>query len=286
MGLKDIHEHIACVNYEDASAKANKKPIIEVLKVLKGRVNEKFLSEAKIILVVQGKFSVSYEKYVDKTVPAGKMILLPPSCQYKARAEEDASIVVFRLRNKIELCDRVGLEQLYNKIEDTSEEFNPLDINEQIQIFLNGLKVYITDGLKCHYYFELKIREFFYLMRAYYTKEELAGFFHPILSNDKSFSDFVYNNHYKVKTVQDLAALSNYSYSGFIKRFKKTFGIAAYQWMKQQKATRILHDINCSDKTIKQICDDYDFNSLSQFNDFCKSNFGNPPSKIRKSKMF
>lgn len=284
--ITDIHEHAACVNYEGVNTSSNKKPIIEVTEFLKGRIREKTLSESKIILIMKGKFSISYEKHIDKTVKEGKMLLLPSNSKYIARAEEDASILIFSLRNKIELCDRVGLEQLYNKYKMPKESFNPLDMKEEIIYFTKGLRHCVLDGLRCRYYLELKMKEFFFLMRAYYTKEELARFFNPLLSNDTSFSEFVYNNYNKVKTVQDLAALSNYSHSGFIKRFKKAFGVPAYQWMKQQKASRILHEIHCTEKTLKEICDEHDFSSLSQFNDFCKSNFGYPPSQIRKNKTF
>ncbi|MFV0419693.1 MAG: helix-turn-helix domain-containing protein [Dysgonomonas sp.] len=284
--ITDKHEHLTCVNYEGVSTNFNKKPIIEVSELLKGKVRERTLSESKIMLIMKGKFSISYERHINKKVKEGKMLLLPSSSKFIARAEEDASIIIFRLRDKVELCDRVGLEQLFNKFKTPEESFNLLDIKEEVAYFLKGLNQCLTDGLRCRYYFELKMKELFFLLRAYYTKEELARFFYPLLSNDATFSEFVYNNYNKVKTVQDLAALSNYSHSGFIKRFKKAFGMPAYQWMKQQKASRILHEINCTDKTLKEICDEHDFSSLSQFNDFCKSNFGYPPSQIRKNKTF
>lgn len=284
--ITDVHEHIACVNYESDSTDSNKKPIIEISELLKGKIREEILSESNIVLIMKGKFSISYEKHINETIKEGKMLLLPSNSKYIARAEEDASALIFRLRDKVDLCDRMGLEQLYNKYKTPDQNFNLLDIKEEVAYFMNGLKKCVSDGLKCRYYLEMKIKELFFLMRAYYTKEELARFFYPMLSNDMSFSEFVYNNYNKVKTVQDLAALSNYSHSGFIKRFKKSFGVPAYQWMKQQKASRILHEINCTDKTLKEICEDHDFSSLSQFNDFCKSNFGYPPSYIRKNRTF
>lgn len=288
MGIVDIHEHATCVNYDDVGTNANARPNIELLKIPKDGVRENTISESKIMLVMKGEFTISYDNHVDKKVSEGKMLLLPSSCKYIARSDEDASVFIFRLRDKVELCDRVSLEQLFNRFKEKcrehADEFNLLEIKKEIDCYLQALTLYITDGLKCRYFLELKIKEFFYLLRVYYPKEELAQFFYPLLSSDTNFSEFVYNNYNKVKTVQDLASLSNYSHSGFIKHFKKTFGVPAYQWMKRQKANRILHEINCSDKTIKQICDDYDFSSLSQFNDFCKSNFGYPPSQIRKNK--
>lgn len=140
----------------------------------------------------------------------------------------------------------MGLENPNDKEPENS--FNLLDIKDEVSYFLKGLKACLSDGLRCRYYFELKMKEFFFLIRAYYTTEELARFFYPLLSNDTSFSEFVYNNYSKVKTVQELASLSNYSHSGFIKRFKKTFGVPAYQWIKQQKASRILHEIMLFDR--------------------------------------
>ena len=283
--IQDLYEHQSCANYEDANVNSNKRPIVELLEVAKNTITDSDPTDFKIIFITKGSLLVSYGRNMDKSLGKGNMFLISPNSKYTINVIEDAKIVIFRLQNKrVELCERIGLERLYRLHEAPEDDFNPLKMRSPVSYLIKGVLTSLSDGLKCKYYLELKIKEFFYLIGAYYSKRELASFLFPLLSDDTSFSLFVYNNYNKVKTVQDLASLSNYSHSGFIKRFKKTFGIPAYQWMKMQKANRILHDIHYSDKTLKEICDEHDFSSLSQFNDFCKSNFGHPPSHLRKNK--
>lgn len=284
--IQGLYEHQSCANNDDAYINAYKKPIVELLEVEKDIIRESDPSDFKIIFVIKGLLLISYGRNMDKELGSGHMFLIPPNSKYTIHAIENAEIVIFRLQNKkVVLCERIGLEGLYRLNKAPKEDFNPLKIKSPISHLIRDVLISLSDGLNCRYYLELKIKEFFYLIGAYYSKLELASFLFPLLSDDTSFSLFVYNNYRKVKTAQDLAALSNYSHSGFIKRFKKTFGMPAYQWMKMQKANCILHDIHYSKKTLKEICDEYDFSTLSQFNNFCKSNFGYPPSQLRKIKQ-
>jgi len=121
------------------------------------------------------------------------------------------------------------------------------------------------------------------LFRAYYTKEDLAVFFSPVLTNTTEFSNFVLQNYRKVKTVRELARLYSCSISSFDKKFKKAFGISPYKWMQERKVSLIYHEIYATHKPIKQIAEEQQFMSLPQFNDYCKKHFGYPPGRMRKA---
>ncbi|MBD8346893.1 MULTISPECIES: helix-turn-helix transcriptional regulator [unclassified Dysgonomonas] len=270
-------EHLACYNYQ----KDDKAPI-EGLKINATHSIENIVEESEIIFVIEGRFSISYGEISDRRVNSGQMFVLRQGYQYKIDAEADTFIMIFRINSQVNFCDRFSIQQLYQKEFKIEDEFNPLIINNRLSDFLSRAYANISDGLLCTHFLDLKRQELFFLLRAYYSKEDLARMFHPLLNNDQVFSNFIYDNHYKVKNIQQLVALSSYSVSAFNKRFKKSFGISPYKWMKDQRAKRIFHEINNYTKNFKVISEEYGFSSLSQFNDFCKVHFGLTPGEIRK----
>ncbi|QIK60143.1 helix-turn-helix transcriptional regulator [Dysgonomonas sp. HDW5A] len=270
-------EHLACYNYQ----KENKAPI-EGLRINAANIWENIVEESKIIFVIEGRINISYGEITDRIVDSKQMFILRQGYQYKAYVEEDTFIMIFRISSQINFCDRFSIQQLYKKESTTEEEFNLLEVNDRLRGFLHWTYVNISDGIKCTHFFDIKKQELFFLLRAYYSKEDLALLFSSLLNNDQIFSNFIYDNHYKVKNIQQLVALSNYSVSAFNKRFKKSFGISPYKWMKDQRAKRIFHEINNYTKNFKVISEEYGFSSLSQFNDFCKVHFGLTPGEIRK----
>lgn len=270
-------EHLACYNYQ----KEDKAPI-EGLKINAANLWENIAEESKIIFVIEGRINISYGEVTDRIVDSKQMFILRQGYQYKAYVEEDTFIMIFRISSQINFCDRFSIQQLYKKESKTEEVFNLLEVNDRLRGFLHWTYVNISDGIKCTHFFDIKKQELFFLLRAYYSKEDLALLFSSLLNNDQIFSNFIYDNHYKVKNIQQLVALSNYSVSAFNKRFKKSFGISPYKWMKDQRAKRIFHEINNYTKNFKVISEEYGFSSLSQFNDFCKVHFGLTPGEIRK----
>lgn len=280
MELLYAQEHLSCYNYEKGN-----RPTIEKVTLKEGQQWNVFPIDNKSIFILEGSLSFSFGEILDKEIPSGKMMLLPAGSQFKSVALEDSVFLVIRLHNTKQLCDCFSLDTL---LKEEDKNYVPdlyfLDINERVESFISFLDICMSDGLKCTYYFELKAKEYYFLLRAYYSKRDLLGFFYPLLSKDISFSELVIKNHYKVKTVQELADMTHYSLSGFQKRFKKVFGVSAYHWMKDERSKAIYHEINSTNKSLKEISEDYGFSSPSHFNDFCKMNFGSTPGRIRRKK--
>ena len=281
MKLLYAQEHLSCYNYEK-----NERPTIEKRILNKDQRWSFSAIDNKVIFILKGSLDFSFGEFTNRNITDGKMMLLPSGSEIISQAKEECSILIIRLHNTKQLCDCFSLDLL---LREEKSGFKPnlyyLDINERIASFISFLDECMHDGLKCTYYFELKSKEFYFLLRAYYTKMDLLGFFYPLLSKDISFSDFVIKNHYKTRTVQELADLSHYSLSGFQKRFKKVFGVSAYHWMKDERSKSIYHQINSTDKAFKEISDEYGFSSPSHFNDFCKIHFGSTPGRIRSRKL-
>lgn len=276
MTLLYPHEHFSCYNYEKG-----KNAALEILKVAKGGAFERDLYDTEIVFVIEGKFTLSYGKIVNMEIPGGKIMLFPPGSHVHATVLEDTHIIVCRIRGLVHLCECVSLEHIYENDQELKKEFHMLDINERINQYIHFFISCVNDGLKCGYYFETKMKELFFLLRAYYTKDDLAGFFSPLLSNDSKFMNLMYRNYRHVKSVHELADISMYSESGFKKQFHRVFGTSASDWLRNQKASLIFHDLNCSTLSIKELTDKYDFSSVSSFTTFCQSKFGAPPGQIR-----
>jgi AraC-like DNA-binding protein len=122
-----------------------------------------------------------------------------------------------------------------------------------------------------------------FILRAFYTKEDLYRFFSPALTTDTWFSQFIMSNYNKYDNLTELAAAMNYTVSGFEKKFRKVFNQAPYAWMCRQRAREAYHCINTSDMSLKEISSMFGFNSHPAFIKFIRRNYGITPGQIRKN---
>lgn len=269
-------EHFSCFNYEKGQ-----NAQLEIFEQPAGRVFTRSLVDTEIVFLISGRFRLSYGKLMKEEITAGKIMLFPPGSHVVAEVVEDVHFIICRLRDVVQLCECMSLERLHSEAGIIPEGFHMLDTNDRISKFIEQFVECVNDGLRCTYYFSTKMKEFFFLLRAYYTKVQLAGFFSPMLGKDAQFMNLMYRNYRNVKSVHELAALSNYSLSGFKKQFQRVFGTSASEWMSAQKATRVFQDLNNSPMSIKELAERHDFSSVAAFSTFCQNKFGMPPGKIR-----
>ena len=266
-------EHLACFNHN------RRRTLIEVIDKEEG-VFEFEAKNNSIVVVYEGCISFSSGMIRNKKLQAGDMFVIPLFNKNSIAVKECCRLFVFRLDANFTFCDHFSFEKLYDYLDVEKDSINPLKTNSIINTYLTGLEQCLKDGINCFYFSELKIREFLFVLRSYYSKESLAQLFYPILNKDAEFSKMIFENIKKVKTVKELAAIMNYSISGFDKRFKKVFGVSANKWMEEQMVREIYREINCTNKTMMEIAFQYGF-SPSYFNDFCKRVFKATPGQIR-----
>lgn len=101
---------------------------------------------------------------------------------------------------------------------------------------------------------------------------------------DTSFRNFVLRNYPHTYTVSEFAEKANYSRNGFSRQFKRVMGKPPYQWLREERAKLVLHDLRCTDKNIKEISEDHGFSSVSRLSEFCNEFLGAPPARIRKER--
>jgi AraC-like DNA-binding protein len=241
----------------------------------------------QMVFLLKGKITYSYGNIMNRVFEESTFVLFPAGYNTIIKIEEDSTLLFVSICNQINLCYNFTLELLYKLSKSKLHNVNcALKINGIIADYIDLLVHTIDDGLKCPYFQEIKQKELLFYLRTYYSKEDLFVFFAPILYNDISFSELMYQTLGKAKNIQDLAAVTDYSLSGFKKHFVKVFGMHPYQWLMKEKAKRIYHEINCTNKSLNTISTDFQFSSPPHFNRFCKKVFGMPPGAIRKNSHF
>ncbi len=279
-GLFYANEHMSCSEY----AKSHEERIFERFSFQRGDViPETLITHSIIVFVWKGAIIAQCGPFFDNRIHAGTMLFLPNNCICSAKVLSDTVLLRCFFDKDTQMCTRFMLESLPKVVNFTSihRAFNPLPIRERVRQFLVNLYACLNDGLGCYHFHTMKRQELALLFRGYYSREELAAFFYPILSEDMSFKEFVLSHFRKVENVEKLAELANLSPTTFNRRFKKTFGISFAQWLEKRKAEDILRDIRMTDKTFSEIADAHGFSSAAYFTTFCKRHFGKSPSEIR-----
>ncbi|MDH6358326.1 AraC family transcriptional regulator [Parabacteroides sp. PF5-9] len=256
-------------------------PPIKEIKLMIGKSFDGHFQDDRLIFVIEGVIHLLLGEAITQKNIEKKMFIISKGTTYNILAKEESVLLLFNFQGYRRL-----FEHFFSSIDSPPKKYRflTLSIHEKIGCFMDTIRVcLLQEVLKMDYYY-VKLYELILLLTNYYEEKELQEFFLPFRYKNHTFSNFVMENHEKVKSVKELVALSNYSLSAFKKHFYETFGQAPYQWMKTQKAIRLYAGLTLTDKSLTEICDTFGFSSLSQLAAFCKSNFGKSPSMIRKMK--
>ena len=281
MKLCHAEEHTSCFQYGADS------PAIEIVEMKGGEERDVSSDSNEIFFVIKGMFNISSKKTQNKKIKTGESVLIPSHSPCVITAAEEVHLLVIRLDFNISFCNQLPLESVLEVRGKAKKEtdIGTLDPNQRLLNFANTMRAYIEDGLKCSFFFDIKIREFLFLIRACYDKQVIYNFFRPVYNTDFVFTNNIYKNLDSVKTIKELAGKLDYSLSGFEKKFKRIFHSSPYHWMQEQRAKKIYHEIHCSKKTFTEIAFEHDFSSPAHFNVFCKIFFGKTPGELRKENM-
>lgn len=278
MGLFYIDEHASCSHY--VSDKEHGFLFREFKE--KERLEVQRISSNVILFVLEGQLEVAYNEFSVRKMEENQMILLPKASRVYGTAYDNTKVMAFKFTEISHLCNKYSLQNLASHTHSISYNFRAQSIKEPVQKFLELLSFCLADGLNCKYYHELKADEVMILYRVYYTKEELAEFFYPILGLSIDFRALVLSNYRDARTVEELAQKTGYSVSKFKRKFNEEFDEPAYQWMQKQKAKHIKYKLSFETIDFATIIDEFGFSSPAHFSRFCKTQFGKTPSDYRK----
>lgn len=280
MNLFYKEEHTTCYNYK-LSATANfnmlyfeENPLPQIINV----------DRSVLIFLLSGEAAVTCGSYKDRPHREGQVALIPRNSYCYVKVKKKCVIISCSFVQNIDFCNRFSFHNLVEFIpKDFTYDFTMLPVRERINEFLTLLKHCLDDKLSCLHFHELMERELFIFFRAYYTKEELATFFYPLIGRDIDFKDFVLSNYLRFPNLQEFAAQSNMSLNTFKRRFQEAFGQSAHKWITERKKEWVYKDILLTDKPFPEIGQEYGFQSSSYFSEFCKKHFGKSPQELREN---
>jgi AraC-like DNA-binding protein len=277
MDVLYIPEHRWCENYE-----SDKKPVVEIIQDVESF--ERDTNNTLIVYLLFGTLSLSYGTVRDYSLTEGDFMLFQPGVKIRGQVKGPVKTLLLRINDRVSLCDKYTLENLYHDLDVTKLRHTHLTSNAIMKAHMYGLAQNIANGLRCIRFMEMKVQELFYYLRAYYPKSELAGFSLPLLSANAGFMDFVWKNYRKAHNVEQFARLANCSLATLETRFKKITGRPAGQWLSEQKARNVYHDICYGQKSLKEISREYHFSSVSHLGTFCRKHFGTTPGNLKSGK--
>jgi len=150
-------DHFCCYKYQE-----NEKPVLEVLHAPAGEKIQRDLNDTALTFVLSGAFRLTYDKILNREIRPGKILLFPPGSRVHAEITEDAHLLIFRVKEIIQLCNCLTIQHFYDKDINIKEDFYMLEVNRRIEQFLDHFTQILDDGIKCQYYFETKIKELFF----------------------------------------------------------------------------------------------------------------------------
>ena len=273
-----IEEHLSCQNYMTT--------IETGFKYLEFGGNTEFeednTSKNYLLFFLKGDFTITCNQFQNRLFHAGEMVLIPRSSRLKGIAETGSSLLSMFFDMPEVNCDKLILQSLSDICNNIEYDFAPTKIHYPLTPFLEVLTHCIKSGMSCAHLHNLMQREFFFLLRGFYEKQEIAVLFHPVIGKEIDFKDFVMRNHTKVDNIEQLISLSNLGRSRFFSKFNEVFGMTAKQWMLKQKNQLILEKMTKPGICIKDIIEELGFDSQVYFSRYCKQHFGCTPSQLIK----
>lgn len=258
-------------------------PVFQQIIMPQNTIDSSYTINDKIFFIEKGSVLIQLGQFSDILLDESSIFLVPSGYNLQVKALSDTKIIHIRMLQNLNFCDCYATQSLISE-KRPNKEYTPISIkcNSDICLYLESIKNYIKEDLRCPGFSQLKVNELFFLLGHNYPRKELFNFFYLHLSSDMNFSNLVHELHTQVKNVSELASVMNYSLSGFQKHFKKVFGVPPSTWLSTQKSRMVYNDL-LRNEPIKMVCEKYNFSSLAHLNSFCYKFFGQSPRQIQKN---
>ena len=232
-----------------------------------------------MIFMIKGELLVNSQEYPGTSLHSGQFILQAIGSKIEILALTEVEYIVYWFNELPQIC-----EDHYREILNGAEApltYTPLMMKSRLNDLITSLSEYLTEGISCGPFIDLKCQELVFLLTCYYPQPQLASFFYPISTYTESFQYFVMQNYGKVKNVEEFAHLGGYTVTTFRRLFRNLYGVPVYEWILDKKREGILDDLQHTKERITDISTRYGFDSLSHFAHFCKASFGDSPRALR-----
>jgi AraC-like DNA-binding protein len=271
-----LDEHLACHNYiSDLNIGFTHYHISKGEYYVSSHANNHYL-----FFFVKGDSTLSFESQ-EYDVKENTIGFFPIASKYKIYAKTDVEVIVHYFDKPIDLYEQAALEKLTPYV--NKESYTPvMKLKLPLKTFLNSLLFYLNNSVSGEHYYELKQKELFFILLRFYTKEEVAALFAPIICQNLDFRNVILKNYMNVQSVKELARICNHSLSSFNRKFKINFNESPYKWMQNKRLKYIVKELENKDISLGEIIDEFKFSSPAHFTFYCKKHLNVTPSQFRK----
>ncbi|MEG2946104.1 MAG: AraC family transcriptional regulator [Bacteroidales bacterium] len=216
-------------------------------------------------------------------VEKDELIQIPRSWKYTIEAQQESEILIVLFNHPLFITNKEILSQIDNQHSKVKISLKTFPVPKFLIEFNNYLISFIKREFSNEYFYELKFNELFLLVSICFKREELMTLFYYTLTESGYFKSVVLEEYKNAKNVVDLAKTLGVSMTTFNIKFTQEFGTTPGKWLTQQKAKEIYIRMYNPNIKIKDLINDFEFSSPTQFTRFCRNQFGMTPTQLLDS---
>ena len=164
-----------------------------------------------LVFILHGEMEVIYGDLYPRLISGGNMILLTPLSRCVCKAVSTVELIILGFGTLNHSCDKYIFQNLTPFFSLIKYEFRELEIRESLDRFLQLMQNYEQNQVPMADLASRKIQELFIILHAYYTSDELAMLFYPLLGKNMEFKKLVVDYYLHVKSAGEFAELCGYS---------------------------------------------------------------------------
>lgn len=238
-----------------------------------------------LLFVLEGQMKISLQDKVIE-VPERQFVMIPKQREWKGMAMMHSRLIILLFNMVDNVWTKPKIKSLLDAAGNKNNENYPLlPIRVPLTTFLDLMVIYTEEKDIDRSFYASKENELLSILYTFYTTEELAPMFYPLLTTNLDFRSFVQANYLKVESVAELADLAGCSQVTLNRKFKEYFNESAYQWMVRNKMVQIQKRLQNPTASLADIAKEFGFYSGSELNRFCQRQFGTTALKIRKQAL-
>lgn len=239
---------------------------------------------SSLVFTLSGDVTVTTEKTLYSHVrPKHFFFVAPGSSLTVAARRQPVRILHCKFNRNLALCNQYMLRELAAHLPDVWNYRMP--VYPLCRVLYNELEAaygMMKEKLMCLHYQQIKVDIIFITLRAFYSKEELALLFAPILGKERSFKESVLYLATEVDNIKEMAFRMNMSPSSLKLKFREVFGTSIGSWLLEQKKSGLYRELVMTDIPLDDLADKYRI-TVNYLSTFCKRHFGRTPTELRQS---
>lgn len=277
MNILYLQEHTHCKNYTLENYSSFKH--FQINKDTKFSFGSK--TDFLFLFMLNGKLQITCSCLQTHILSTNNMYSLGYGWDFHTHALENSDFILLSFEVPQTKCDQFEMMALrkYKPQKDTC--FRTLPMHMQLRDFMHNIIFYLGHKMYCRHLHDLKQSEWFFLMRAFYTKEENGMFFAPVISKKNEFILMVKEKAETVSTVNELAEACHMTTKTFTRNFKKHFSTTPKKWLDLQRQQEVKLELLKSDGAVKVMSKQLGFSSPSHLAAYCKRHFMQSPTDIK-----